>query len=319
LLVLLVAAGAVMVAGAQGWKLPWRKAPEKPVLMLSGNIEAHESVLSFKTVQSRITQLPFNEGQWVKQGDLVAAVDDTDYQQQILIAEANLAIQQRQLESARENTIAADRTIALDQAELDQRKLDVGRAQTLQAQNFISRASLDQTQTGLKQAHAALERDQALKSVSERAIKVAQAGVHNSEQSLALAKIIKGYTQLTAPFDGVLTVRQAEIGEMAIPGSPVATIADLDHIWLRVYVNETDVGKVKLGQIVNVTTDSHPGKKYQGKISFIASKAEFTPKSVETHAERVTLVYRAKIDIDNPSHELLPGMPADAEIDLTQR
>jgi HlyD family secretion protein len=170
----------------------------------------------------------------------------------------------------------------------------------------------------LKQATAVLERDRAFESVADRNVKVVQAGVKNGEQALALARIVHGYTSLSAPFDGVITVRQAELGEVVVPGTPVVTIADLDHIWLRAYLNETDVGKVRLGQEALVTTDSYPHKQYQGRISFIASKAEFTPKSVETHAERVTLVYRVKIDIPNPAHELVIGMPADARIKLDE-
>jgi HlyD family secretion protein len=81
-------------------------------------------------------------------------------------------------------------------------------------------------------------------------------------------------------------------------------------------VNEPDIGKVRLGEAVDVTTDTYPAKIYHGRISFISPQAEFTPKTVETHAERVTLVYRVRIDIDNPTHELLPGMPADAAIPL---
>ena len=110
-----------------------------------------------------------------------------------------------------------------------------------------------------------------------------------------------GYTVLKAPFDGVITVRQAELGEIMVPGTPVVTLADLDHVWLRAYINETDIGKIRLGQTATVTTDTYPGKKYNGRVSFISSDAEFTPKSVETHAERVTLVYRIRIDIDNPT------------------
>jgi HlyD family secretion protein len=93
------------------------------------------------------------------------------------------------------------------------------------------------------------------------------------------------------------------------------TLADLDHIWLRAYINETDIGKVRLDQVAAVKTDTYPGRTYKGRVSFISPAAEFTPKSVETHAERVTLVYRIKIDIDNPTHELVPGMPADALLD----
>jgi len=96
----------------------------------------------------------------------------------------------------------------------------------------------------------------------------------------------------------------------------VVTLADLDHIWLRAYVAETDLGRIRWGQEATVTTDTYPGKQYRGRISFISSSAEFTPKSVQTYKERVTLVYRIKIDIDNPNYELKPGMPADARINV---
>jgi HlyD family secretion protein len=285
-------------------------------LLLSGNIEAHESVLSFKTVQSRIVELPFDEGQSVRKGTLLAAVDASDYRQQVAIAEANLAVQQRQFASARENLSAAGHTLLVDQAELKQRQLDWQRALDLQQKGFVSKASLDQAETALKQAGAVLERDQSLQAVAARNVEVAQASIHNAEQTVALARIVVGYTTLTAPFDGVVTVRQAELGEVVVPGTPVLTLADLDHIWLRAYVNETDLSRVRLGQTVMVSADSYPHKHYEGRISFISDKAEFTPKSVETHAERVTLVYRVKIDIANPTHELVPGMPADAKIEL---
>jgi membrane fusion protein YbhG len=111
-------------------------------------------------------------------------------------------------------------------------------------------------------------------------------------------------------------VRQAELGEVVVPGTPVVTLADLDHIWLRAYLAETDLGRIRWGQDANITTDTYPGKQYHGRVSFISSNAEFTPKSVQTYRERVTLVYRIKIDIDNPNHELKPGMPADAHIQL---
>lgn len=311
----------VLIVVALAYAFPGRHwfgaEPEEPnALTLSGNIEAHESVLSFKTVQARIVQLPFNEGQWVTKGATVAVVDDADYSQQVSIAEASQAVQQRQAETARQNLEAARKTILVDEAQLTQRKLDYRRSVDLSAKGFVSAATLDQAKTALQVAEATLDRDRALRSVAEHNVEVAQAGLHNSEETVKLARIVRGYTVLTAPFDGVITVRQAELGEMVVPGAPVATIADLDHVWLRAYLNETDLGKVKLGQQVTVKTDSHPGKRYQGRLSFIASKAEFTPKSVETHAERVTLVYRVKIDLDNASHELLPGMPADAVIAL---
>lgn len=317
LAVVAVLAVAVVVIVLRLPQLPfWKSASDTNFLNLSGNIEAHESVLSFKTVQSRIVDLPFNEGQWVRKGTVLAVVDASDYRQQMAIAEANLAVQQQQLESARQNLYTAGRTLLVDQAELKQRQLDWRRALDLQQQGFTSAATLDQAKTALTQASAVLERDQSLQVAAMRNVGVAQASVHNGEETIALSRIVVGYTTLTAPFDGVVTVRKAELGEVVVPGTPVLTLADLDHVWLRAYLNETDLGRVRLGQAVTISSDSHPNKRYQGRIAFIADKAEFTPKSVETHAERVTLVYRIKIDIDNRSHELVTGMPADASVEL---
>jgi len=114
----------------------------------------------------------------------------------------------------------------------------------------------------------------------------------------------------------VITVRQAELGEVVVPGTPVVTLADLDHIWLRAYIAETDLGRIRWSQEATITTDTYPGRQYRGRVSFISSSAEFTPKSVQTYKERVTLVYRIKIDVENPNRELKPGMPADAHVDL---
>lgn len=285
-------------------------------LTVSGNIEAHESVLSFNEVQSRIVELPFDEGKSVKSGALLARVDDAVYRQQVKIAAADVQVQERQRAAATQSLIAAHRTVDSDEADLAQKKLNLDRAQSLWEQHFIGTNERDQAATTLKQSQAALERDRALVGVAERNLELAEAGIRSAEQTMKAALVVEGYTTLAAPFDGVILLRQAELGEVVAPGTPVFTLADLDHVWLRAYLNETYLSRVRLGQEVTVTTDSYPTKKYTGRISFIAANAEFTPKSVETHEERVTLVYRIRIDIDNPSHELLPGMPADASISL---
>jgi membrane fusion protein YbhG len=111
-------------------------------------------------------------------------------------------------------------------------------------------------------------------------------------------------------------VKSAEAGEVLAAGTTIATIGDLEHPWLRAYVGETDLGRVKLGQPVKLSTDSYPGKVYMGTISFISSEAEFTPKQIQTKEERVKLVYRIKVDVNNSSHELKNNMPVDAEIVL---
>lgn len=285
-------------------------------LALTGNIEAHESVLSFKSVQSRVTELPFDEGQWVKQGTVIARVDDADYRQQVAIAQANVAVQERQLDAARSNLDAAFKILSSDTADVGYKSLDDGRVRQLAAEGYLSADARDLANASLLESRAALDRDRALRQTAGSNVELAKANVDNAVQALKLAQIQESYTTLTAPIDGVILVRQAELGEVVSPGTPIVTLADIDHVWLRAYINETDVGRVRFGQAVTISTDNYPGKRYPGRVSFISDKAEFTPKSVETHAERVTLVYRIRIDVDNPTHELVPGMPADASIDL---
>jgi HlyD family secretion protein len=313
---LMLLAGAAAAWWHRGELARWlSKSDQAAVILVSGNIEAHQSILGFKTVQSRIVELPFNEGQWVKAGTLISRVDDSDYRQQVMMAEAALEVQRRQLAAAEQNLAAAKKTVEADEADLELAKIQFSRADDLMKKGAGTIEARDQTNAALKRSSASLERDQALEKSTERQVELARANVHSAKEALKLAQIVLDYATLTAPFDGVITVRQAELGEIMVPGTPVVTLADLDHVWLRAYINETDLGKARLDQAAVVKTDTYPGRIYKGRVSFISPAAEFTPKSVETHAERVTLVYRIKIDIDNPTHELVPGMPADAILD----
>ncbi len=142
----------------------------------------------------------------------------------------------------------------------------------------------------------------------------ARARVEQAEQALALAETRLGYATLTAPLGGVVLSKNVEAGEVVAAGTPVVTVGDLENVWVRAYINESDLGRVKVGQRARVTTDTYRGKSYEGRVGFVASEAEFTPKSVQTEKERVKLVYRVKVDIRNPNMELKPGMPADVAI-----
>jgi HlyD family secretion protein len=122
-----------------------------------------------------------------------------------------------------------------------------------------------------------------------------------------------------SPINGVVLVKSAEAGEILAAGTSFLTVGDLDRPWLRGYVPEQDLGRVKLGAKAKVKTDSYPDKVYWGRVSFISSEAEFTPKQIQTSEERVKLVYRIKIDIDNPQQQLKLNMPADATILLDER
>jgi HlyD family secretion protein len=144
-----------------------------------------------------------------------------------------------------------------------------------------------------------------------------KARVRQAAAALALANTQLGYTEVVSPLAGVVLSKNIEPGEYVAPGTAVVTIGDLLNVWLRAYIEESDLGRVKVGQRAWVTNDSFPGKKYKGIVSFIAENAEFTPKNVQTQKERVKLVYRIKIDIKNPDKELKPGMPADAVLETT--
>ena len=167
-----------------------------------------------------------------------------------------------------------------------------------------------------RDAYAQAEQRYTLAKIGPRKedIDQARARLGQARESLSLAETRLGYATLISPLSGMVLSKSIEPGEYVSPGTPIVTVADLVNVWVRGYVNETDLGRVKLGQAVRVTADTYPGKVYDGRISFISSQAEFTPKSVQTEKVRVKLVYRIKVDIKNPNMELKPGMPVDAEI-----
>jgi HlyD family secretion protein len=238
------------------------------------------------------------------------------------------------------------------QAEADRARKDWERAQVLHKNDDISTTQFDQyrtrwesTEAGLKSAKereslvlagpraevvagqaAQVERARAAVKMAEanaiemkrreQELNTRRAEAARSKANVALIDTQLADTVAVSPVDGVVLVKAADVGEVLAPGTTVLTVGDIDHPWLRGYVNETDLGRVKLGSKVRVTTDSYKGKVYNGRVTFISSEAEFTPKQIQTQQERVKLVYRVKIELENPNHELKSNMPADAEIVL---
>ncbi|MGC2195869.1 MAG: efflux RND transporter periplasmic adaptor subunit [Terriglobales bacterium] len=323
----LVMVGAVAVCVYFFYFRPrWMAEKSEPNLLhLSGNIEAHESVVGFK-VSGRIVDLPIEEGQWVEPGTVLAKLDTADYRQQLAMDKAAVQVQRTQLDlglagTRRQQLEVARQALADAKADLAQKQLDYSRAENLYREQVGPQVARDQAETNLKRARTVVQSaqeqyDQALEGTRKEQLAVDRAQLVQAVQKMHLSRIYLDYTTLRTPEAGVILVRNSELGEVVAPNTPVVTIGDLDHVWLRAYINETDLGRIHWGQSVTVRTDSYPGKTYHGRISFISSKAEFTPKSVQTFEERVTLVYRIKIDLENPNHELKPGMPADAEIQL---
>jgi HlyD family secretion protein len=245
---------------------------------------------------------------------------------------------------------------AVDNAEAEaaRAKLDWDRAQTLHKNDDISTSQFDQFRSRFESAAAMLKQareryalvtagprqeqiDAAASQLSRSraALKMGEANsleLRRRQQEIATrrAEIDRARAQVAvvdaqladtvaaSPVGGVVLVKSADVGEVLASGTTVVTIGDIDHPWLRGYVNETELGRVKLGAKAKLTTDSFPGKAYWGRVTFISSEAEFTPKQIQTQEERVKLVYRIKIEVDNPRHELKSNMPVDGEIDQTE-
>ena len=173
-----------------------------------------------------------------------------------------------------------------------------------------TRAQLERAQAGLKLA----ETQRLDVKRTEQSIETARANIDSAAAQLALIDTQLEDMVVRSPIDGVVLVKAAEAGEVLAGGTTIVEIGDVEHPWLRGYISEEDLGRVKLDAPVQVTTDSYPDKVYEGRISFIASEAEFTPKQIQTPEERIKLVYRIKIDVGNPDRELKLNMPSDAEI-----
>jgi HlyD family secretion protein len=177
-----------------------------------------------------------------------------------------------------------------------------------------ARAQLEQARAGLKMSealHLELKR-------KEQEVQSRKAELERARAQVAIVDSQLDDTVVTSPVTGVVLVKSADPGEVLAAGTTFASIGDIDHPWLRAYINEKDLGRVKHGMKARISTDSFPGRVYWGKVSFISSEAEFTPKQIQTAEERVKLVYRIKIDVSNPQHELKSNMPADAEILLSE-
>jgi HlyD family secretion protein len=318
-LILVVAAGGWL--GYRYWEGRVENDPSR--IRVSGSIEVTEAELSFK-LPGRVEARLKDEGDLVKAGEVVAKLETGDLAQQVALRQADVQMAEAGLADlvagARPQELA-QAAAAVRQAKSDFNRVqdDYSRMKALFAQGSSNQREFDAARTAFDVAKARLETAQEQQNLVQQgprsdAIKVAQARLLQAQEAEKLTEIQLGYATLTSPLTGMVLSKNVEPGEMVAAGSPVVTVGDLAHVYLRAYIEETDLGRVKLGQQVRVSNDTYLDKIYEGKITFISPQAEFTPKNVQTKKERVKLVYRVKVDIDNAKMELKPGMPAEAEI-----
>ena len=324
--ILLIGIIAVVIAGVLYYFFTRDKEEGNDFIKVSGNIEATEVDVGFK-ISGRIVSRFFEEGDWVDQGKVLAKLDDEDLRNRLEVARATLMSAQARLSkllagSRPEEIREAEAAMNQAKSDLENKEAHYERLKPLFERGVIPKDTLDNAEAAFKMAKASLQRaTETYLLVKEgprkEDIDDARAQVEQARASLKLTETQLSYTTLYSPISGVVLVKSGEIGEVVNPGTSIVTLADIENVWLKAYIPETDLSKVKWGQEAIVTTDLRPRKEYKGRISFISSQAEFTPKQIQTEKERVTLVYRIKIDIANKDRELKPGMPADGKILLT--
>jgi HlyD family secretion protein len=305
--------------------LYWRrqKPQEESGIRVSGNIEITDAAVSFK-IPGRVLERLVTEGDQVKAGQVVAKLDEKDLQQEVALRQAEVgaakaALQELEAGSRPEEIQKASASLASAVAQEDRWKKEYERQKGLFEKDVISQRELEAAKMSYETAVANVkEAEEALKLQQKgpriEQIEQARARLQQAEESRALSETNLSYAILYSPLTGLVLSKSIEPGEYVSAGTPIVTVGEMNDVWLRAYINETDLGRVRVGQDVQVTTDSYPGKIYPGRISFISSQSEFTPKNVQTEKERVKLVYRIKVNISNPEMQLKPGMPADGKI-----
>ncbi|MCK8604296.1 efflux RND transporter periplasmic adaptor subunit [Desulfoferrobacter suflitae] len=320
---------AVLAGGGVASYLFIWKGPEKDrnIVRTSGNIEITDAEVAFQ-IPGKVEARLVAEGEMCRSGQLIARLDGRELERETALRKAEVRAARARLAELEagyrsEEIAKAEALLAKSRAEEARQKSDYTRDQTLFNRKVISQREFEASRAGYQVAAAAAreaeaELERLRNGPREEEIEQARAELERAREQLGLAETRLGYASLASPLSGLVLSENVEPGEYVSAGTPVVTVGDLVNVWLRGYINETDLGRVKVGRRAEITCDSYPGKRFEGCVSFISPEAEFTPKQVQTEQQRVKLVYRVKIDVKNPDMELKAGMPADAEIKLDQ-
>lgn len=305
------------------WLL-WPRTDHDAALEASGTVEATEATLGF-VAPGRIDSVLVREGERVRAGQVLAQLDHAEVLARLQQATAQAAAARAQLaELTRgfrpEEIAQAGSSLEAATRRMDDAEQSLVRTRTLRTGGAVSQEALDRAQVAFDVARS--QRDQAaeqfrLMEAGPRAERIegARAAVAQADAAVrALSATLDNLT-MRSPFDGLVTARHREPGEIVAPGGAVLTVTQTGDRWVRIYVPENRIGAVQIGVPAVITADTYRGREYGGRVVFIASEAEFTPKTVQTQEERVKLVYAVKVQItDDSLYQLKPGMPADVRL-----
>lgn len=289
----------------------------------SGTIEATEVNIESK-VTGRIEQIRADEGDRVTEGQLLVQIETREIEAQVRGAEAQVEAARANLSNleagSREQEIKkAEAALEEADANLEKTRTDRDRLDRLHNDKVVSDQEWERARTSYdvavaKQREAREHLDLLKAGTRRQVIEAARGEFRRAQAALELVQAQLDNARLIAPLASTVLLRNREPGEIAMSGTPILTLGDLDHLWVSIYLKETDLGRVKLGGEARITVDSFPGKSYRGKVTHISNKAEFTPKTIQTKEERVKLVFEVKVAIENQNGELKPGLPADVEL-----
>lgn len=316
-------AAALAVAAAFAWHYWPRPAAEE--LTLYGNVDIRQVDLAFNAI-GRLQELRREEGDAVKAGETIALLEPETYQDLAALARARAEAQQialRRLETgSRPEEIARDRALVeANRAALADAEILLKRRTDLLQSGNVSRQLYDDAKNAFDAARARLD-------VTSQALRLTEIGPRQEDidqakalllsqkamQSLAERRLID--TELKAPADGIVLSRIVEPGAMVGPNTPIYTVALTDKVWVRTYISEPNLGRIRPGLEVKITSDTDASRSYDGWIGFISPTAEFTPKTVETTELRTQLVYRLRVFVRDPDDRLRQGMPVTIRVAL---
>lgn len=325
-----------------------RRLPEG-LIQANGRIEGDQVAVASKFA-GRIAKLHFREGATVTNGQPLAELDDSQIAAKVAQARATVGAVEAQwdaartslellkkdvplgVESAESSVIQARSVIAKSAAADQQASRDAGRFRELLEQGTVEKHKSEQadlaatvtqndlaaaqsalTRAGTQLAQAQLGSDRII--VKEKEVAAWQAQLVQAKAAFTEAESVQHDLHITAPIDGIIATRVRDVGEVVAGGSPLFNLVELDKLYLKVYVPEAQIGKLRLGLSARIYTDAFPEQPLKATVRYISSRAEFTPKEVQTPDERVKLVYAVKLYLDeNPEHRFTPGLPADAVV-----
>jgi HlyD family secretion protein len=303
--------------GAYLWRQHGAHDPNA-AFTLSGNVDVHQVELAFR-VSGRISAVKVQEGDKVRAGEVLAELDPVPFQTDVDSAKADVAQAQAQLDKTRrgfrvEEVAQARATVAQRAADLENARVTLRRQEQLVAAGLVTHQQIDDAQMRVQMTQAALAASRDQLTLELRGSRIEDIEAQEAMLASAQARLEKAQTALSdatllAPSNGIISVRARELGAIVQAGQTVYTLTLNDPVWIRAYVAQPRLGRIKPGMRVEVTIDSMPGKRYAGTVGFISPEAEFTPKTVQTEQVRDDLVYRIRVIASDPDNVFRQGMP----------